>query len=112
MTWDTYYPAKDVGEVTLVGEASLQANLSQAHLRVAQHLLGSLQPSLQDVLMGARAGGLFEQLCEVKGAQPHLLRQLTQVDVARKIGLDVFQHPLQSQAEQSTVNHILARRSR
>jgi hypothetical protein len=52
---DSNLPAKDLCEMTLVGEASRNARIADAKLRIAEISLRTFDSALQDILIGSQA---------------------------------------------------------
>ena len=79
--------------MALICKSRLKANFTEAHRRPSKQFFRSLKPSLQQVLMRAGAGGLFEERGEVERAQAGGFSQFVQVDIASEICLDIFKRP-------------------
>lgn len=66
---DSGEPAKNIREMTLVGEPGSEADLAQADFGIPQQFSGLLQPLLQHILIGARSCRLPKEFREMKWAQ-------------------------------------------
>src|SRR4051812_3507039 len=98
---DTDQPAKDPGEVTLVGEPQPGRYLSDGGVPGLQDALGAPDPDPPGVLHRALAGAQAELPGKVKAADPRLPSQLVQGDPVTDVAVDVPAHPSQRAAGQA-----------
>src|SRR5262244_650263 len=92
---DAHEPAEHIGQVALIGEAGVLADLAETHLRVAEQLFRALQTPLQNVLMGATPRAPLEELGEMERTQPSGIGQLAEMEIAVEVGVNIVQHTVE-----------------
>ena len=80
-------PPEHLGEMALIRETACSANRSHLQLRIAQVSFGSLDATLQNVLIGSRARALLELLTEIIRTQPGHVSEFSRAQVSGAVSL-------------------------
>src|SRR5215469_9384238 len=88
-------PAKDVGEMALIGEPNSAGYLADGEIRVGQQSFRALDTCPQDILTRRDTYGLAELPVEVETTHPGNIRQIIETDGAAEPGIDVRHHASQ-----------------
>src|SRR5437660_307545 len=85
-------PAESVRKMALARKPYRKSDLCNRSVPHAEQRLRSLDPFLQDVLVGRRARRLLEATAQMTRTQVHQLGQVVERQVAGKVGENTVQH--------------------